>query len=303
MIDAPSSTWFTASPDWHWLIVLYFFFGGLAGGCYVLAAVIDLMGRDRDRPLARAGYFAVLPCLALSALALIFDLSRPGRFWHIVVESNTGWPLFQAWTPMNSAAWVLMAFSLVALLSALGAAAEAGWLRWPAALRLRPPGALGAVIAVIGALLGLYIASYEGALLAFTSRPVWADTPLIGMVLVLSALSMAAALLVLLGRWRAWDLPGMGALRRIDAQALVVAFLALVALIVSLGGAAQALLSPLNLALLAAVLVVGFVAPLGLRLGGNRLGGHAVAAAAALAIAGGFLLRTFIVFSPYGAGS
>jgi formate-dependent nitrite reductase membrane component NrfD len=303
MIDAPSSTWFTASPDWHWLIVLYFFFGGLAGGCYVLAAVIDLMGRDRDRPLARAGYFAVLPCLALSALALIFDLSRPGRFWHIVVESNTGWPLLQAWTPMNSAAWMLLAFSLIALLSALAAAAEAGWLRWPAALRLRPPGTAGVILSILGALLGLYIASYEGALLAFTSRPVWADTPLIGMVLVLSALSMAAAFLVLLGRWRAWDLPGMGALRRIDAQALVVAFLALVALIVSLGGAAQALLSPLNLALLAAVLVVGFVAPLGLRLGGNRLGGHAVAAAAGLAIAGGFLLRAFIVFSPYGAGS
>ena len=27
-----SSTYFTASPDWGWLIALYFFFGGLAGG-------------------------------------------------------------------------------------------------------------------------------------------------------------------------------------------------------------------------------------------------------------------------------
>jgi len=303
MIDAPSSTWFTAPPEWHWLIVLYFFFGGLAGGCYFLAALIDLLGRDRDRPLARVGYLTVLPCLAVSALALIFDLSRPDRFWHLLVEIHTGRPLFQLWTPMNSGAWMLLAFSFLALLSSLAAAAEAGWLRWRAPLRLRPPGALGTVIAIVGALIGLYIASYEGALLAFTSRPIWAETPLIGTVLVLSALSMAAAFLLLVGRWRAWDLPGMGALQRIDAQAIIVALLALVALIVSLGGAARALLSPVNLVLLVALLLVGFVAPLALRLRRDWLGGHTVAAAAVLALAGGFLLRTLIVFSPYGASS
>jgi hypothetical protein len=33
MIDIPSSTWFTTAPHWKWLIVFYFFFGGLAGGC------------------------------------------------------------------------------------------------------------------------------------------------------------------------------------------------------------------------------------------------------------------------------
>jgi protein NrfD len=303
MIDAPSSAWFTAHPEWHWLVVVYFFFGGLAGGCYVLAAVIDLMGRSRDRPIARVAYLTVLPCLAISAVALILDLSRPDRFWHLLVEVHTWKPLFQLWTPMNAAAWVLVAFGFIALLSSLAAAAEAGWLRWPSALRLRPPGAPGTVISILGALLGLYVASYEGALLAFTSRPVWSETPLIGTVLVLTALSMAAAYLVLVGRWRAWDLPGMRALQRIDAQALVLALLVLVALVVSLGASARALLSPFNLALLAAVLLVGFVAPLALRVREGRLGGHAVAAAAALALAGGFLLRTLIVFSPYGAGS
>ena len=32
MIDAPSSTWFTAHPEWHWLVVTYFSLGALAGG-------------------------------------------------------------------------------------------------------------------------------------------------------------------------------------------------------------------------------------------------------------------------------
>jgi protein NrfD len=300
MIDAPSSAWFTAHPEWHWLIVLYFFFGGLAGGCYVLAAAIDLLGRERDRLLARVGYLTVLPCLAISAVVLVFDLSRPDRFWHLLVDVHTWRPLFQWWTPMNSGAWTLLAFSFFALLSALAAATEAGWLGWRAPLRLRPPGVPGTLISVIGAALGLYIASYEGALLGFTSRPIWSETPFIGPVLALTALSMAAAYLVLFARWRGWELPGMRALRRIDAQALAVALVVLVALVVSLGGSARALLSPVNLALLVVLLVVGFVAPLALRLRRDWPGQRTVATAAALALAGGFLVRTFIVFSPYG---
>jgi protein NrfD len=300
--DLPS-TWFTAHPHWHWLVVLYFFFGGLAGGCYVLAAVIDLLGRTRDRALAQVAYLTVLPCLAISALALIFDLSRPDRFWHLLIEVHTGMPLVQWWTPMNAASWVLLAFSFCALLSALAAASDAGWMRWRGLRRLRPPGVLGTVISVIGALLGLYVASYEGMLLGFTSRPIWSETPLIGPALVLTALAMAAAYLVLFARWRRWELPGLRALQRIEAQALAVALLVLVALLVSLGGSARALLSPLNLILLVALIVAGFAAPLFLQLRGNRLGRQTVAAAALLALAGGFLLRTFIVFSPYGAGS
>jgi formate-dependent nitrite reductase membrane component NrfD len=297
MIDAPS-TWFSAHPQWHWLIVLYFFFGGLAGGLYVLAALIDLMGRSRDRPLARVAYLAVLPCLAVSSLALVFDLSRPDRFWHILVEIHGNRPLFQPWTPLNSGAWVLLGFSFLAVLSALGALAEQGWLRRSGWLALRPPGLPGIVIAVCGILLGLYIAAYEGALLAFTSRPIWSETPLIGAVLALTALSMAAAFLWLFARWRAWDLPGLAALARIDAQALAVALLAFIALLFTVGGSARALASPANLLMVAVLLVAGFAAPLCLRLRGRRL-----AVAAALTLAGGFLVRTFIVFSPYGASS
>ncbi len=52
MNGVPSSTFFSAPPDWGWLIVLYFFFGGLAGGCYFLA-VADRSVRQAGRPSAR----------------------------------------------------------------------------------------------------------------------------------------------------------------------------------------------------------------------------------------------------------
>ena len=55
MNTVPSSTYFSAPPDWGWLIVFYFFFGGLAGGCYFLAALIDL---SADRKTARSPVWA-----------------------------------------------------------------------------------------------------------------------------------------------------------------------------------------------------------------------------------------------------
>ena len=80
MNTVPSSTYFSAPPEWGWLITFYFFFGGLAGGCYFLAALIDLLGRPEDRPLARLGYYISFPCVVLSGLLLTLDLGRPERY-------------------------------------------------------------------------------------------------------------------------------------------------------------------------------------------------------------------------------
>src|SRR5262249_58416896 len=52
-----SDTLFTAAPHWRWLIVLYFFIGGIAGGSFFLAALLDLFGRPQDRPIVRTGYY------------------------------------------------------------------------------------------------------------------------------------------------------------------------------------------------------------------------------------------------------
>ena len=105
MNGIPSSTFFSAPPDWGWLIVLYFFFGGLAGGCYFLASLIDLVGRPEDRPLARLGYYIAFPCVIVSALLLILDLDSAAAFLaHVdrvehfstdvqVLVSHVGWRL------------------------------------------------------------------------------------------------------------------------------------------------------------------------------------------------------------------
>jgi len=96
-----SSTFFSAPPDWGWLIVFYFFFGGLAGGCYFLAVLIDFFGRPEDRALARLGYYIALPALVISGLLLTLDLTRPERFWHMLIQSKTYQPIFKPWSPMS----------------------------------------------------------------------------------------------------------------------------------------------------------------------------------------------------------
>ena len=297
MNGVPSSTYFTASPDWGWLIVLYLFLGGLAGGCYFLAALIDLVGRPEDRPLARLGYYAAFVCLVVGGIVLLFDLTRPERFWHLLLQSNTFRPMFKYWSPMSIGSWALVLFGVFAFLSFLGALAEDGRLAWPAARRLRPPGPLARVVAVVGGLLGLYVAGYTGVLLAVTNRPIWSDTPLLGLLFVVSAASISAALMILLARRLHWTTPGVLALQRIDAWVIALELVVLLAVLVSLGPLVRAWLNAWGVLLFFGVIVAGMLVPLALHWRRDWLGDRTMTAAAALVLAGGFILRTVIVFS------
>jgi formate-dependent nitrite reductase membrane component NrfD len=293
----PSSTYFSAPPEWEWLIVLYFFFGGLAGGCYFLATLIDVLGRPEDRPLARLGYYIAFPCVILSALLLTFDLGRPLRFWHMLIESNTFRPMFKLWSPMSVGAWALLIFGIFSLLSFLAALVEDDRLAWPAGRKFRPPGMLSAVIAMVGGLFGFYVAGYTGVLLAVTNRPIWSDTPLLGMLFIVSAASISAALMILLARRSRWTMPGLLALHRMDAWVIALELIVLIAVMISLGPVFRAWLNAWGLLLFFGVIVVGMLIPLSLHWRRQWLGDRNMTAAAALVLVGGFILRLVIVFS------
>jgi protein NrfD len=295
MIDAPSSTWFTASPHWHWLIVTYFILGALAGGTYFLSAMIDLTGRDRR--LARLGYYMTLPLLLVIGGVLIVDLYRPDRFWHLFVEIHTWRPMFKWWVPMSIGAWAVLLFGFFALLSCLAALAEHREWRWRFPQRLRPPGVLGIIVAVSGAMVALLVTGYTGVMLSVLNRPVWSDTPLFGLLFLVSAVTMAAALLALVDRWMHGDSPVVAALHRIWIGLLLVQIFVLIALFVTLGPAVRGWLNVWGV-VLAIGIAIGIVLPLlaaRLRTAG---GVGSLPAAAALVLAGGFIVRTAIVFVP-----
>ena len=291
----PSSTFFTEPPHWRWLIALYFFVGGLAGGCYFLAALIDFAGRRGERPLARLGYLVAFPAVVVSGLLLILDLTRPTRFWHMMLQSETLRPMLKTYSPMSLGSWALLLFGGVAFLSFLAALA-----RPDSPLRaLRPPSPLGWVITVLGGLLGFFVAGYTGVLLAVTNRPIWSDTPLLGLTFIVSSASTSIALLLLLGARRAWT-SGLAALQRLDAWVLILELVALVALVASLGGVARAWLNAWGVLLVVGVVGLGIVVPLLLHWRSRAPRGVSATAAAVLVLIGGFLLRVVIVLSAQG---
>lgn len=285
-------TFFTASPHWTWWIVFYFFVGGIAGTALFLSGLLDIWGRPADRPLVRLGYYVAFLGAVISGGLLTVDLNRPLRFWHMLIESNTGQPMFKAWVPMSVGSWGLLGFSLFAFLAALGALSEARPdlrpLQWAPVRALRKRGP-SIAIAVLGGMFGLFLAGYTGVLLAVTNRPVWADSDLVGLLFLVSGASTGAATLILLGKWRRAGHPASLAwLDWFDQRVVVLELLVLILFLVSLGSVAKVFLGWWGL-LLAGVIGLAVVAPLVLE--------HKPVRSAAAVLAGGFLLRVVVLLS------
>jgi formate-dependent nitrite reductase membrane component NrfD len=296
-----SDTFFTTSPHWRWYIVLYFFIGGIAGGAFVIASLLQLFGRPEDRPVIRHGYDVALIGAVVSGLLLTLDLTRPDRFWHMLIRSNVGSPMFKPWSPMSVGAWGLLFFGLCATLAALGTAARETRWRWRP-LSWKPVRALGSglaakVIAVAGLVCGFFLAGYTGVLLAVTNRPIWADTHWLGLLFLVSGISTGAATLILLSLWRRDATAGTLAwLSRFDRQALVLELIVLIVFVVSLGSVVRVLIGFWGAVLLLGVVGAGIAVPLALGHGDSPQLSR-LARPAALVIAGGLLLRVAIIFS------
>jgi protein NrfD len=296
-----SDTFFTSSPHWTWWIIFYFFVGGIAGTAFFLAALLDLFGRPADRPLVRLGYYVAFAGALISGFLLTVDLNRPERFWHMLIQSNTGAPMFKSWVPMSVGSWGLLLFSLFAFLGALGALGEER--QSPRLLQSAPVRVLrrrgpSVAIAVLGSIFGLFLAGYTGVLLAVTNRPIWADSTLLGLLFLVSGASTGAAALILLGIWRRAGHPASLAwLDWFDKRVLLIELLVLIVFLVSLGSVARVFISWWGLALLLGVVGIGIVGPLLLgRKGSSATPSHLVRSAS-MVLLGGFLLRVVVLMS------
>jgi formate-dependent nitrite reductase membrane component NrfD len=297
-------TFFTASPHWTWWIILYFFVGGIAGSAFFLASLLHLFGRPADRPLVRLGYYLAFAGAVLSGFLLTIDLDRPERFWHMLIQSNTGRPMLKPWEPMSVGSWGLLLFGLFAFLAALAAASEdrpnVRLLQAAPVRALRRPRP-SAAIAVLGSIFGLFIAGYTGVLLAVTNRPIWADSTLLGLLLLVSGASTGSAALILLAIWRRSGHPAsLDWLGWFDRRALMLELLVLILFLVSLGSVARVFLGWWGLVLLLGVIGIGILTPLLLERRTGRLAPSHLVRSASLVLLGGFLLRVVVLLSSNG---
>ncbi len=172
---------------WSWEIVLYFFFGGLAGGSFLVSSLASLLGFEKDEAVIRAGRYVSFVSILISPVLLIKDLGRPERFLNML-------RVLKLRSVMSIGTWAISTFGLFCSLATAHQAAKDGLLNWfPPLARLMKALPIK-VIDILGCLFGIVVASYTGVLLAATAVPVWARArTILGPLFFTSGLSTALA--------------------------------------------------------------------------------------------------------------
>ncbi len=190
---------FVQPPQWEWYIVWYFFLGGLTGGTYALATMLRVWGGARFETAARIGYLTAFPLLLFCPILLTLDLGQRLRFWHMMINTTPGSVgiVFKYWSPISVGSWVLLLYGIFALGSFVEALVLEGRVRSQVSRTIARTlsGRVGRAFNVIGAVLGLFVASYTGVLLSVSNQPIWSDTWALGGLFLASGLSGSAALL------------------------------------------------------------------------------------------------------------
>ena len=243
--------------EWGIYIVLYFWLAAMGGGAFLIALT------QRDERTRRTGAILAFLGVVVGSLLLIVDLGQPMRFWHMLVGF---YPVSVMW--LGSAVLSLSGLSLFALLVMRQ---WPGWLTW------------------VTAILVLVVVGYTGVLLMATARPFWSGSPLMPWIFLASAYTTGAALLVLLGNRE----PG---LHRLSFNfALIEIVLVALHLIWTYPMAKNAVQAALTGELAWAFwgfVVLGVALPMYME--AQR---RAASLAALLVLAGGFLLRYFIIYA------
>ena len=298
------------SSDWPFLIDLYFFLGGLAGGAFVIATIANLLDGRRYQDIVRIGYYVAFLALLPCPLLLIVDLGYPTRFLHMMMVSKpsaaigmgalTAGPFhLKLFSPMNVGAWGLLLFGLCTFLCALDVFLTDRGGRSMTGLRK--------VAGVVGAVLGFFIAAYPGVLLGATARPLFVSAHWLGAIfLAVGAATGGAAIALILTVLRgASAREPIARVMRVTSIALVVELIALILFVISakmVGSArisaalGQLLVGPYSVPFWVGAVIVGVVVPLVLQRGAARSGAPAmVALVSVLVLVGGFLVKYVLI--------
>lgn len=203
--EAPTESYYglpAVKPSMYgWIVALYMFCGGLAGGAQILATIVDLTGVPGGSLVVTTGRVLALLGAVAGGILLIADLQTKQRFFNML-------RIFRATSPMSIGTYVLMAFGFFSLLALVGEMFSAPLLT--------------TMSGFVAAIFGLSMVTYTAPLLSATSTPLWAAVPrLLACRFAASALATGAAALMI-AAWAAAQPSLAGALLLIAALAVAV---------------------------------------------------------------------------------
>lgn len=295
---------FVRPPNWEWYILGYFFLAGLTGGCYALGTMLRLWGGQRGEAAARVAFLIAFPLFVLCPVLLTLDLGQPLRFWHMLVDTTPGRVGlgFKYWSPMSVGSWAILLygiFAVVSFLEALALGRTAHGEPLPGLTRALT-GGFGRLFNVVGALLGLFVASYTGVLLSVSNQPVWSDTWTLGGLFLASGLSASAALLAALVHTRRDAAPTEAQLRQADGYFALLELVLIVLFLVTLAAAgtiSAVLATPWPVLWL--LVAIGLISPLA-ELAHLRVRISGAGIAALVALVGTLALRAIVLLGGQG---
>ena len=157
--------------DWGWLIAVYLFLGGVAGGAYTIAAINSFMG-DGLGLSTTVGLWISFPAILIGTLFLIADLGSPIRAFLAGMKPGTSWIARGTWIIFI---FMVLSFLHLVLLQFTNVAASAGGKT------------VIDIISIVGIVFAIGTMAYTGILLSASKGiPFW-RSGVVPLVFVVSA--------------------------------------------------------------------------------------------------------------------
>lgn len=152
-------------PHWKWLVIWYFFIGGIGAASGIIGAIASLQPTRQRQSVARHAYGIAFLTMLICPVLLILDLGKPTRFLNML-------RVLKLRSPMSVGSWALTAFGGVVGLAVAHDSLQGrvGWVPTRS-------GPVSKALHLAAIPLGAMVAAYTGALLAATAVPLWAKAP------------------------------------------------------------------------------------------------------------------------------
>jgi formate-dependent nitrite reductase membrane component NrfD len=156
---------------WEILMVIYLFLGGLAGGSYIISALVDLFKGEKYQVISKSAVLTSLVAIIASVVVLLLEIKRFKVQPLVFLFAYVRFPN----SMVSVGTWILTSLLVVSVVSAL--------LRFLGGNVL-----LRKIVAVVGLILGLSTTAYTGLLLSYVRGISLWNTPFLPWTFIISGI-------------------------------------------------------------------------------------------------------------------